>query len=907
MVSGTREHHYAGVVKISGEPFWLLPATGPDFHIELGLLMKSTFRIALVAAIAVGYGSSRANGEYRTWKAAQGNYSTEAEFVAVKGDTVSIKLKDGTPREIPLSKLSEADQAYVRSKLGMAEPKLSQRPAAPQQTEEEAEKALKSVDKEAQRCRTADEAVVLYTVFLSDTTVPSATRATAQQHLAEWKSMAEKGLVRSGTKWVTAEEVRNGRIKAAFLINQGLEMVRLGQDKLGYDKLMEASSTAPDDIYADFIIGTVFAIAMQKFDKAEHHYEACLRRDPDNPSVLNNLALAEIKSGHHRDALNHWKTAAALCQDQRIAQNIGRLFDQAGRGRILVSKSILSQLADVYASLVIAKNVSVAQAQLGWQYMLVPQPPPADETAAAVPGASEELDPTIAVCGSGFVVSPRFVLTTRMSTKGATDFLIADPMNKGKTLPAKLVASSKDTDLALLECADLKSPALPADPMLPRPDTDVLVAGYPLVDASGLAIKMARGNTMAAASVGKVGVLTYEAAGSPSVGGGPVTDSMGNVVAMHWKTLGSLNNRYGAGVPMSAALPFITASIPTDFHPALPNKADMPWNEIEEQTKMSTVVVLSKTPSQDVGLSKRVGPGFLVDASCCRCNGFKSIRCLARSCTNGKIANIRQEKTGSNPITGAAMYEDVKFYTPCPVCGGRGLIPCVVCHGTGVDPDVRVPTRGSLAQPATNGPALAQSTTAEPDQSAPKSSSRSSTRSRRGDHPSLDPAIGNRIHDAIVSNRTTDTPRSGGSGTEFRDVPSEGALLVGVIIDWQDPSKTKAVGITPVYQTAKGQVRGRTFGRSTGIQGGSMARPGYALGGLEIPSDSIVEGMQVWMLRDTGSGLNPSDNHRIHVRGGNPSSTSMLRLGLDGSYVIGITGSTSSSGELSGLGLVLTR
>jgi S1-C subfamily serine protease len=511
--------------------------------------------------------------------------------------------------------------------------------------------------------------------------------------------MADKGLVRSGTKWVTAEEVRTGRIKSAFLINQGLEMVRLGQDKMGYDKLMEASNVAPDDIYADFIIGTVFAIAMQKFDKAEHHYEICLRRAPDNPSVLNNLALAEVKTGHHREALNHWKTAAALCQDQRIAQNLGRLFDQAGKSRILVSKSILSQLSDVYASLVIAKNVSVAHAQFGWQYMLIPQEPPPDETAAAVPGAEDSgLDPTIAVCGTGFVVSPRFVLTTRMSTKGATDFMIADPMNKGKTLPAKLVASSKDTDLAVLECPDLKSPALPADPMLPHPDTDVLVAGYPLVDASGLSIKMARGNTMAAAAVGKQGVLTYEAAGSPSVGGGPVTDSMGNVVAMHWKTLGSLNNRYGAGVPMATALPFITASIPTDFHPALPNKADMPWNEIEEQTKMSTVVVLSKTPSQDVGLSKRIGPGFLVDASCCRCNGFKSIRCLARGCTNGKIANYKQEKTGRNPITGAAMYDDVKYYTPCPVCHGRALIPCVVCRGSGVDPDVRIPTRGNLLQ-----------------------------------------------------------------------------------------------------------------------------------------------------------------------------------------------------------------
>jgi hypothetical protein len=184
---------------------------------------------------------------------------------------------------------------------------------------------------------------------------------------------------------------------------------------------------------------------------------------------------------------------------------------------------------------------------------------------------------------------------------------------------------------------------------------------------------------------------------------------------------------------------------------------------------------------------------------------------------------------------------------------------------------------------------------------------RSRGSSTRGDYPPLEPALVSRISAAIASNGTTDTPQSGRGGTGFRNVPQEGALLVGVIVDWQDGSKTKAVGITPVFQTSKGTVRGNTFGRSTGIAGGSMARPGYALGGLEIPSDSVVEGMQVWMLRDTGNGLNPNDNHRIHVRGGNPESASKLRLGIDGSYVIGITGTTSSAGELSGVGLVLVR
>ena len=55
-----------------------------------------------------------AAGEVRTWTAAEGGFTTEAEFVALKpGNVVSLRLKDGKQREIPLDKLSDADRAYA--------------------------------------------------------------------------------------------------------------------------------------------------------------------------------------------------------------------------------------------------------------------------------------------------------------------------------------------------------------------------------------------------------------------------------------------------------------------------------------------------------------------------------------------------------------------------------------------------------------------------------------------------------------------------------------------------------------------------------------------------------------------------------------------------------------------------
>jgi S1-C subfamily serine protease len=661
--------------------------------------MKGSCRVSVAIAIVTCMCSVESYGEYRTWRAASGKYSADAEFVAMKpGNVVSIRLKDGAVRDISLDKLCEADRTFVQSQS--AEPTVataSRRQAAgPMQPVEKADKALKAVDKEAQHCRTAEAAVVLYSVFLSDETLPPSTRSAAEAKKAEWQQMADKGLVRTGHKWATPEAVRTARLKSGFLVSQGLEMIRLGQDQLGFDKLMEASSTAPDDIYADFIMATVYAIGQHKFDKAHHHYLNCLRREPANPAVLNNLALTEIKVGSHHDAVQHWKAAAALCDDPRIAQNLGILLNQASKKKILVSKAVLQQISDVYASLVIARKVSVAQSQIGWGYMLIPQEPPPDEKADAIL-VDPSADSVINVCGTGFVISDTYVLTTRTSTKGAVNFMIADPIEKGKHLPAQLVASSKDSDLALIKCPDLKSRPMAMEVRIPHVGDDILVAGYPLADISGLNLKSAMGIALVGGTVGRNALMTYEAAGSPSVPGGPVTDSMGNVVAMHWKASVALNNRYGAGIPMATALPFVKSSI-LDFQPPARGQVDVPWSEITKVVEQATVVVLAKTPAQDVGLSKRVGAGFLVDPYCCRCNGLKTIHCQEPNCINGKVASVRTDITGRDPLTGDALTESSMVSTPCQTCGGTQRVNCPACGGSGIDVDLQVPSRSNAPQ-----------------------------------------------------------------------------------------------------------------------------------------------------------------------------------------------------------------
>ena len=60
--------------------------------------------------------------------------------------------------------------------------------------------------------------------------------------------------------------------------------------------------------------------------------------------------------------------------------------------------------------------------------------------------------------GTGFVVAPHLVLTNRHVVEGYTEIVIIDPSNRDRQMTAKVIASSEDPDLALLECEALEAP-----------------------------------------------------------------------------------------------------------------------------------------------------------------------------------------------------------------------------------------------------------------------------------------------------------------------------------------------------------------------------------------------------------------------------------------------------------------
>ncbi|MDA7528113.1 SHD1 domain-containing protein, partial [bacterium] len=58
--------------------------------------------------------------QMRTWSDTTGQFKIEATFIELKGDSITLKRKDGKVISLPIAKLSEPDQKHIKE---MAQPK----------------------------------------------------------------------------------------------------------------------------------------------------------------------------------------------------------------------------------------------------------------------------------------------------------------------------------------------------------------------------------------------------------------------------------------------------------------------------------------------------------------------------------------------------------------------------------------------------------------------------------------------------------------------------------------------------------------------------------------------------------------------------------------------------------------
>ncbi len=131
-----------------------------------------------------------------------------------------------------------------------------------------------------------------------------------------------------------------------------------------------------------------------------------------------------------------------------------------------------------------------------------------------------------------------------------------------------------------------------------------------------------------------------------------------------------------------------------------------------------------------------------------------------------------------------------------------------------------------------------------------------------------------------------DDPREG-----FRDVAPRGGVLVGVRVGTIEAFGGDKVGsVQPIYQVGGGYVPGRRHGAAV-VRGGStvMARPGYAVGGLNLRAGLIVDAFQLVFMRVEGGRLNPADTYTSDWIG-DPSGGDASTVSGNGRPIVGLRG-----------------
>src|SRR5688500_899300 len=68
-------------------------------------------------SLLVLFWASVSTAETRKWKDTTGKYEIEAEFVDFSDGKVTLKRTDGSDVSVPMTRLSGADQAFVRAEL----------------------------------------------------------------------------------------------------------------------------------------------------------------------------------------------------------------------------------------------------------------------------------------------------------------------------------------------------------------------------------------------------------------------------------------------------------------------------------------------------------------------------------------------------------------------------------------------------------------------------------------------------------------------------------------------------------------------------------------------------------------------------------------------------------------------
>jgi tetratricopeptide (TPR) repeat protein len=203
---------------------------------------------------------------------------------------------------------------------------LAKEEPEPKRPPKASDRQLAELERDAGKCRTARLALDKYEAFVACHELTPPQRQSIDGRMKLWVQRVDAGLCRVGNTWVTpaaAKEIGNA---ADALIEESYAKVTAGEFKRAKELLERAVRTDPSGTRADYLLGMLNSPNLWNYaPSAEKHFEHAYRRDPENASLANNLAISKIKMGQYGEALDLW--AAALRSGNEvpeIVQNLSR-------------------------------------------------------------------------------------------------------------------------------------------------------------------------------------------------------------------------------------------------------------------------------------------------------------------------------------------------------------------------------------------------------------------------------------------------------------------------------------------------------------------------------------------------------------------------------------------------------
>ncbi len=430
------------------------------------------------------------------------------------------------------------------------------------------------------------------------------------------------------------------REEAGELIEQAFVLFK--QDprknaKLVKKKLEQAAKLDPGSIQADFVRGIMNTMVATNFKVAEKNFEACLKRIPDHPSSLNNLALVYAKAQDFKSAITTWKRLVKVAPEiPYVAHNIGRLLEAEKDGKVKIPSAQRDALAELFAEVSADDTSLLHNPKVGYVMLVISE----RDTSEASPDSSS-VPKNIAGGGTGFVVKGDYIVTNKHVIDEADGLKVMLPGREG-LMEAKVVAISNTHDVAVIKCDGMKLPSVGLTGSVARPGTDLMVLGYPHFFQLGATLKTTRGTVTSKPSNATDGMMLVDAKINSGNSGGPIVDQHGHVIAIAtavYNAAGGTEGKYGAGIPIPSVRAFLSQHIP-GLPPSASSSTNIDWPDVSEKVGASTVLILAeknaggKSGSRGGQVNLDEDVLAIQDPSCTACGGtkvlkqgFKSLNC----------------------------------------------------------------------------------------------------------------------------------------------------------------------------------------------------------------------------------------------------------------------------------------